>query len=189
MKPSAKRALSLILSAGLLVLALAIYSVFIRSEYAQIQELRGRLDAKIQLMELEARAVEQVNNLIVNLKSADTIRGTLLEILPQDESFSSVMSQLNALSQVNGLTLQGVSVSYLPVIPSPVKRSFAKNIGGMRLDLKFSGAYGAGKDFLAGLERNRRIMDVKNMRIESAGKTGQDLLNYSLTVDTYYQTK
>ncbi len=189
MKPSVKRALSLVLSAGLLVSALAVYATLITGEYAMVQDLRGKLDAKNQLLDLEARAVEQVNNLIVNLKSVDNIRGTLFEILPETESFSSVMSQINALSQVNGLTLQGVGVSYLPITPSPAKRSFAKNIGGMRLDLKFFGSYSAGKDFLASLERNRRIMDVKNMKMESASKTGQDLLSYSLTVDTYYQAK
>jgi len=181
--------MSLLLSAALLVSALVVYATLIRGQYAAVQELRGRLEAKIGILDIETKAVEQVKNLVVNLKSIANISTALSFALPQEESVSSVVSQINSLTQVHGLVLQGVGISYLPIMPPPVKLSFAKGIGALRLDIKFVGPYAAGRDFLADLERNLRIMDIKNLKMESASKTGQDLMSFGLTIDTYYQVK
>lgn len=189
MKPSVKRALSLLLSAGLLVAALVVYALLIRGQYGAIQELRGRLEAKIGILEIETKAVEQVKNLVVNLKSVANISSALSFALPESESVSSIVAQVNALTQVHGLVLQGVGISHLPMIPPPVKLSFAKGMGALRMDIKFVGPYAAGRDFMSDLERNLRIMDIKNLKMESASKTGEDLMSFGLTVDTYYQVK
>lgn len=189
MKPSVKRALSLLLSAALLVAALIVYALFIRSEYAATQGLRGTLESKNQILNIETAAVEQVKNLVVSLKSIANIDNSLSFALPPDESISSVVAQVNSLAQLHGLVLQGVGISYLPMIPSPVKLSFAKGMGALQLDIKFVGPYASGRDFIADIERNLRIMDVKNLKIESASKTGQDLMTFGMTVDTYYQVK
>lgn len=181
--------MSLLLSAALLVSALVVYALLIRGQYAAIQELRGRLEAKSGILEIETKAVEQVKNLVVNLKSVANISNALSFALPENESISSVVAQINALTQVHGLVLQGVGISYLPIMPPPVKLSFAKGMGALRMDVKFVGPYAAGRDFLADLERNLRIMDVKNIKMESASKTGQDLMSFGLTVDTYYQVQ
>lgn len=187
MKPSVKRALSLLLSAALLVSALVVYALLIRGQYGAIQELRGRLEAKSGILEIEVKAMEQVKNLVVSLKSLSSVSNALSLSLPQEEAVSSAVAQLNSLAQLNGVVLQGVGMSHLPMIPAPVKLSFAKGMGALRMDIKFVGSYAAGRDFIAGLERNIRIMDVKNLKMETASKTGQDLMSYSLTVDTYYQ--
>ncbi len=189
MKPSAKRALSIILAAGLLIAGLSVYSTFIREEYAAIQDLRGKLAAKQQVLELEAKAIAQVKNLIINLDNLENVRGTFAQILPEGEDFSSLISHINSLSQINGILLHSINTSYLPVAPSPVRRSFAKNIGGIRLELKFSSPYVLGRDFISALERTKRIMDVKNIKIQSADSSGKDALDYSITVDTYFQVK
>lgn len=187
MKPSVKRALSLLLSAALLVSALIIYALLIRGEYDATQIMRGKLDAKIGILDVEIKAVEQVKNLVVNLKSVANISNALSFALPQDESVSSVVAQINSLAQLHGLVLEGLGISYLPMMPPPVKLSFAKGMGALRLDVKFVGPYAAGRDFMIDLERNLRIMDIRNLKIESASKTGQDLMSFGLTVDTYYQ--
>ncbi|MBU6141953.1 hypothetical protein KGO95_02420 [Patescibacteria group bacterium] len=199
MKPSVKRALSLLLSAALLVGALMVYGLLIQGEYAAVQQLRGTLAAKTQILNVETKAVEQVKNLVVSLQSIGNISNALSAALPSDSSLSAVMAQLNALAQAHGVVLQGVGVNYLPIIPPPVKLTFAKGIGSMRLDIKFVGPYAAGRDFLIDLERNLRIMDVRTLQMSSAvqNQSGQgnqtatqgtqDLLNFGLTVDTYYQ--
>ncbi len=200
MKPSVKRALSLLLSAALLVGALMVYGLLIQGEYAAVQQLRGTLSAKTQVLNVETKAVEQVKNLVVSLQSIGNISNALSTALPSDSSLSAVMAQLNALAQAHGVVLQGVGVNYLPIIPPPVKLTFAKGIGSMRLDIKFVGPYAAGRDFLVDLERNLRIMDVRTMQMSSALQSSQgtpsaaqptqgtqDLLNFGLTVDTYYQ--
>lgn len=189
MKPSVKRAMSLLLSAALLVSALAIYALLIRGQYGTIQELQGRLEAKTEILNIETTAVEQVKNLKAALKNEVSVLSALSYALPQEEAVSSVVAQINSLSQLHGVVLQGVGISYLPMIPPPVKLSFAKGMGALRMDIKFVGPYASSRDFLGDLERNLRIMDVKNLKMESASKTGQDLMSFSLTVDTYYQVK
>lgn len=190
MKASTKRALSLLLSAGLLVGALAVYAGLIRGEYARIQELRGILAAKTRIFEEEKRDIDQVKLLIDRSQgSSAKLEESLSQSLPQEEMVSSVLAQINAVTQSNGLALQGFGVSYLPIAPSPIKRSFAKNIGTLRLDLKLAGQYLSAKNFLTDLEKNIRVMDVRELKMESVTKTGTDLLNYSLVVDTYYQAK
>lgn len=189
MKPSVKRALSIVLSAGLLIAGLTVFTTFVRDEYSAIQELRGKSNAKDQVLELERKAIDQVRGLITSLESLENVRGAFSQILPESEEFSSVVSHINALAQMNGVVLQGINSSYLPIMPSPVRRSFAKNIGVIRMEIKFSGPYVLGRDFISALERTKRIMDIKNFSIEPAGTPGVDQLSYSLTVDTYYQVK
>ncbi len=189
MKPSVKRALSIIFAAVLLIAGLSVYSTFIREEYSAIQDLRGKLNAKQQVLELEARAIAQVKNLIVNLNSIENVRGTFSQILPESEEFSSLVSHINSIGQMSGISLRSINSSYLPVAPSPVRRSFAKNIGGIRMDIKFSSPYVLGRDFISALERTKRIMDVKNIKLQSADVSGRDSMDYSVTVDTYFQVK
>lgn len=189
MKPSLKRALSLLVSAVLLVAALAVYSVLVRAEYANVQNLRGTLESKTQILDMETKAVEQVKNLVVSLKSIGSISDKLSVALPQDESMASAVAQINALAQLHGTALQGIGVSYLPVIPPPVKLSFVKGVGSLEFNIKFNGSYAGGRDFLMDLERNLRIMDVKNLKLQSGANIAQDFMNFDVTVDTYYQAK
>ncbi len=189
MKPSLKRAVSLLVSAGLLVAALAVYALLVQGQYAVTQDLRGKLEAKTQILDIETKAVEQVKNLVVNLQSVANISNALSFALPQNESVASVVAQINSLAQVHGVAIQGVGTSYLSVMPPPVKLSFVKGVGVLQFNVKFAGPYVAGRDFLIDLERNLRIMDVKNLKLQSGTNVAQDLMNFDVTLDTYYQAK
>ncbi|MDE2000954.1 MAG: type 4a pilus biogenesis protein PilO [Patescibacteria group bacterium] len=188
MKSSTKRALSLLLSAALLIAALAIYATLIVPEYDVIQGLRGTIEAKTQVLDLETKAVQQVKSLIVNLKNISNISASLSSALPSDQQLATAVAQLNALAQVHGLAVQGIGVTLPPVMPSPVSQSFAKNIGTLRFDVKFAGTYSGMRDFLYDVERNLRIMDVQGLTVDSSTKSGQDLVTFSAVIDTYYQT-
>lgn len=190
MSASAKRALSLLLSAALLVGALVIYAVLIRPEYAAILRLRGELVSKTNLLQKQQQVMTQVQNLIIQSKGAEKLSESLLLALPAEPDVASVLTQINALSQLSGLTAQSIGLSHLSIKSLPGKPSFAQGLGTLRLDLRLIGNYGGLKEFLQALETNIRLMDVKSLRLETAGKTvGEDLFNYLLTVDTYYQTK
>lgn len=189
MKASTKRALSLILSAGLLVAALVIYAVLIRPEYQSMLKLRGELVSKVNLFEKQQNVMTNMQNLIAQYRGAEKLSDSLSLALPEEENISSIMYQINALSQLSGLTAQSVGISYLSVKPSAGKSFSRQGLGALRLDFRLIGNYAGLKKFLPALETNIRVMDVKALKLESASKTDSDLFTYLLTVDTYYQTK
>ena len=189
MKASTKRALSLILAMGLIVASVAVFAVLIKPEYQNIQNLRAILYSKTGMVEVEQKAIGQVQNLIADYKGTAKLGEQLSLALPTEESVSSVMSQLNAIAQLNNILIQGVGIEYLPIKPSPTKLSSAKGLGTLRLDLKLFGPYSSFKSFLGDMEKNVRIMDLKTLKIEQAGKSNNDVFFFTLGVDTYYQSK
>lgn len=190
MSASTKRALSLLLSSAFLVGALIIYAVFIRPEYETIFRLRGELVSKTNLLQKQQQVMTQVQNLIIQSKGAEKLSESLLLALPAEPDVASVLSQINALSQLSGLAVQSIGLSHLSIKSLSGKPSFAQGLGTLRLDLRLIGNYGGLKKFLQALETNIRLMDIKALRLEAASKSPtEDLFNYLLTVDTYYQTK
>lgn len=188
MRPSTKRALSLIIAGILLILSLAIYAGLIRPQYSKIQELRGALASKTALLNEEQSSIDRVSDLIAQYQGVANLEDTLSLALPQDESLPSLIAQLNTLATLNGLTIQSVDINYLPVKPSSLKLSSAKKIASLRLSLKSTGNYSAIKRFLQNLEKNIRIMDLAELKMD-ATKPGQDSFDYSIIINTYYQTK
>ena len=187
MKASTKRALSLILSMALFVMAVVVYAVLINPEYSSIKELRGILYSKSNLYEQERGAIAKVQGLIAEYRGSAKLEDQLSLALPGQESVSSIMSQLNAIAQLDGISIQAVSIIYLPIKPSAARLSAARGVGTLRLNLNLFGSYGAFKLFLSDMEKNVRVMDVKSLKIEQAGKSNQDIFTYILDVDTYYQ--
>ena len=177
----------MILAMLLLVAAVAIYAALIRPAYSSIQELRSILYSKSNLYEQEQKAIVKVQDLMVEYRGSAKLDEQLSLALPNQESVSSVMSQLNAITQLNGIVIQSVGISYLPIKPSTAALSSAKGTGTLRLNLKLFGSYPAFKSFLGDMEKNVRVMDVKTLKIEQAGKSNQDIFVYTIDVDTYYQ--
>ena len=189
MSASTKRAANLLLSAIFISGAFVVYAALIRPEYAEVQQLRGELEANASLLNEQEGATSQVENLLRQYQDRSGLGSTLALALPEEAAVSSLMAQVNTLSQLSGLTVQSVAISQLPVKLPLVRLSFAKGFGTLRLELRLLGPYGGLKRFLETLETNVRVMDVVGAKIDHVGQPGQDLFNYSLTVDTYYQPK
>ncbi|MBI4992507.1 MAG: type 4a pilus biogenesis protein PilO [Candidatus Harrisonbacteria bacterium] len=189
MRASTKRALSLLASSGFVVFALIVYITLIQPEYEMIKELRGGLDSNIKILADTRTALLGVDKLKIEYKQNEKKIDTLSLALPSEESVSSIVAQINNRSEANSLIIQSIGINYLP-IKSPIGSvSLIRGIGTLQLDLRIFGSYSSFKRFLQDLERNVRIMDVRNLRLESAGKPDQDLYAFNLTVDTYYQPK
>ena len=190
MRPSTKRALSLLGTAGLLLGSLAVYAVLLRPEYKVLIELRGQVAARLNLLREQQRLSASAQTLIAEYQSvAGRVADSLLLMLPDEESVSSLLNQLNAISQASGAVIQSADVNYLPVRPSLAKLSFVKSLGTLKVDIRVFGSYAGIKQFIQFLERNLRLMNVKNLDLSQAGKPDQDAYNVTLSVETYYQTK
>lgn len=189
MKSSTKRALSLLLATALFIAALAVYAVLIRPEYDIVQGLRGTLEAKSKILAETQNTIAAADNLKLEYQKDEKIIDSLSLALPEDEAISSLLAQLNALSRGSGLAIQSLGVIYLPIKPVAEKSSLVKGLGTLRLSLKLSGSYASFKEFSQGLENNLRIMDSQTVKIEHVAKPEQNLFNYEMNIDTYYQTK
>ena len=189
MRASNKRALSLLLSAALIVVSFVIYASFIRPEYEAIRLLRGELRAKTEAIEQQNALIAQVQQRFQEYQEVSRFSDTLSLALPEEASVSSVMAQVNAIAQASGLSLQSVGINYLTVSPPTGRLSSARGIGTLRLNLRLLGSYAGVKRFLQTMETNIRLMDVQTLQITPVGKSNQDLYLYNITVDTYYQSQ
>ena len=184
-RPSGKRAFSLLIGAGLLVVSLAVYAAYLKPVYAEVSTLRGTLIAKQNLFEEKKQAVDKVEALIKQYQGAGRLQDVIAMSLPASEEVSSVFNQLQAIAGVNGLTVQVFNVQ--PLATKPSNQSLVQPVGTLRLSLRLAGNYSAFKDFIKGLETNIRAMDVVSIKIESGGRG--DYFAYTVVADTYYQAQ
>lgn len=189
MKPTSKRAFSLLLSGTFVVLALFIFLTFAWPEYQNIMLARGELLARSTLLDQQQAAMAQVQNLISKYKGEESqLKEVVSLALPPAESMASVISQLNAIAQSSGMVIKSIAASRLAV--QPAQNTVSKGYGTLRLSVDILGSYESLKLFLQGIETNIRLMDLKNMSISNAGtKSSPDFYSYSLVIDTYYQPK
>ncbi|MDP2695667.1 MAG: type 4a pilus biogenesis protein PilO [bacterium] len=171
MKPSSKRSLSLLASAVLLIGALVFYANFIKSEYDDVQRLRGNLEAKKELFEKQRDIIERVKMLLETYKGSTRLQETISLALPAYEDTASLFQQVFAITQSSGLRMQSFNLSKTP--PRGDK------LGLIKLNLTFRGSYSALKSLTQSLETNIRVMDISSLDIRG------DL--YNLSIDTYYQ--
>ncbi len=180
MKPSAKRAISLLISVVLFVVALVIYALLIRPAYDEIVKLRGVLVGKQDLLKEQRGAIDRVNTLVEQYQGTGNLQEIVNLSLPDNEELSSVFSQLYAIARFTGANIEVFGVQ--PLALKPVKAgTLMKSLGTLRVNLRLSGSYEAFKNFVRGLETNIRVMDVI-----SAKKEGDA---HNLVVDAYYQPK
>ena len=172
MKNSLQRTISLLGSLGLLVAAMVIYSSLIRPEYIQVNELRGILSAKTDLLFKQQSIIFQVEELLSQYQNSARIQETVSLSLPLKEETSSIFGQLQALAQANSLSIEVFGVQNLPVTKN--------NLGALSVSLKVVGSYENFKNFLRGVETNIRVMDLSSLKIERA--------SYNVVLNTYYQT-
>jgi Tfp pilus assembly protein PilO len=187
MKASAKRALSLLLSGALMVASLIVFGTLVRPEYEIVLQLRNELASQSNLLIETQGDISRVQSLKAQYQNSERIIGSLNSSLPEQELIANLMSQINAISQSSGIATRSIGISYLPVRPSAVQLSFARGVGTLRLDLLSVGSYSSLKRFLQLLETNVRVMDVNTLSLDVAASPTQDVYNYSITVDTYYQ--
>ena len=105
MRASTKRILSIMISALLLIAVAVIYVELIKPAYSSIQNLRGEIQARNNLLEEQNHAVSQVQNLISQLQDQNIAKfqEQISLVLPTTESVPQALSQYQAIAQASGL--------------------------------------------------------------------------------------
>lgn len=186
-KASAQRALSLLISAVLIIGSFVVYGVLIKPAYQEANVLRGTMYAKQHLFEQKKAAVGAVESLIKAYQGAGRLQDTIALSLPSGQEVSSLFNQLQTIAAANGLEVQVFNVQILPLKPS-TDNSLAQPLGTVRVSLRMAGSYESFKNGIAGLETNIRVMDIVSIKIEPAGR-GLNTFSYAVVLDTYYQGK
>lgn len=174
----------MLVSAFIVTAALFIYIKMVQPQYSESQLLSGELDAKSKIYDDQSSAITQVQNLISQSKSLS--KENLSLALPSKENVADILGQLQTISLVSGVSIQSLSLDYLPLISDKSQLSFVKSLGTLRLNLTLFGSYESFKNAIASLETNLRIMDARSLKIQPVVKSPGAFI-YDLTVDTYYQ--
>ena len=186
MKPAARRTISLLLSLGVLVLAVIVHVLFVRPVYSEVVELRSTLKAKSEFYQDQGQAITRVNDLIAQYQGVGQLQQTVSMSFPVSEDLSAIFNQLRTLAEVNNLSIKIFGVKPL-ALQSLSERNLVKNVGTLQLSLKVLGSYESFKGFLRGIETNIRVMDTQQITVEQMGKPGTNFYSYTLLINTYYQ--
>jgi len=189
MKTSATRFFSLLGSLALLVATIFVFSALLRPAYKEINQLRGDLASRSELLDNQRRIVDEIGNLLDQYQSLAGTQEAISLALPNEEAYPTLMNQINALVRTSGLTLSSININLLPYrqTATALEGSNVPVVSVIQLNLALKGSYQALKSFLGALETNIRVMDLVSLNITPSQLGGQDY-SFNMVVNAYYQT-
>ena len=186
-KGSSLRFVSLIASLAILIACLIFYSLLLKPAYNEVNQLRGDLASKSELVKDQRRVVEKVKELLDQYPSLSGPRQTISLAIPNREEYPTLITQVNGLAHAAGLILQSLSLATQTFTQAAtVAGPSLPVVGIIQMSLETSGSYQSLKNFIQTLETNIRIMDLVSFSINPLSGSGN--YNYNLVVNTYYQT-
>lgn len=180
----------MLISLMIFVLAIFVYSTFVIPEYARVNLLRGEAQAKQQTLDEQRTILEKVSSLLSRYQSIPKLGEVVSVALPADEDVAGAFAQLYTIAGASGISIQQFSVNTGIGLSSTSKAGHAqvvRPVGTAQLSLYVSGTYESFKAFLEALERNMRIMDIGEIKMQSSGRAGGNIFLFNLTIKTYYQ--
>jgi Tfp pilus assembly protein PilO len=118
-------------------------------------------------------------------------RRSRFSTLPLEPNTAQILAQSNVLALNNALVPQSFALSSGGVqnIARRGQRTFIRPMGTVGVKMRIIGTYEDFKRFIRNLETNIRLADVKSISMQQAGRPNQNLYEFDITVDTYYQTQ
>ena len=186
MKPSIKRALSLLLAAGCVAAAAVVYGVVFVPAYREINTLRGTVSAREDALAAQREIIREAQILIAEYENLQALEETVSLALPRGERLAPAVSHLAAIARMSGVRIEALSVRPRP-LRAPSQNAARKNIGTLEIHMKAEGSYEGLRAFFAMLETNVRVMDLETLSLNRTGAAAQNLLTGNAVVTTYYQ--
>ncbi|MFH0890918.1 MAG: type 4a pilus biogenesis protein PilO [Candidatus Liptonbacteria bacterium] len=184
--------------------AMVVFFRYIRPEYEDLQVNKATLNQ--QLEELDKK--ERISGLIAQQsdkydKDAKS-REILTLALPVGSAVDLALNQINGLATQNGVSISSISVAELTPTVSEAARRDPGSLEAMVSEPRTTsfaiaalGSYENFRSFLAYLETNLRIFDIKDISIQRIGISGgatstknqaqAPTYSYTLTLQAYYQ--
>ncbi len=187
MKNTSKRIMFIVLSLVFLLASVWVYSSLIRSSYQGASDLRVKYENQKDVLDKYQSTITKVKKLFDELNNSSEIKNQVSLVLPKEKDVAYLVAQINGLAKLNSLNVESISTSIAPLQPS--KSKIVRSIGQMKADVKMSGSYGGFKAFIDQMQNNVLILDIADIKIDSPAKTEQQLLNYTLSIRSYYQSQ
>jgi len=190
MRSSSKRFISILVSALVLIAAIFVYNNFILPAYSEIKDLRANLLSISEAADKQQSAIKQIQNLLQKQQDISGTEKVIGAILPLSQNVASNLNQISSLAAVNNLKLESLSVSKMANKPLS-NQKLVKSVGVLRFIFQLSGSYENFKAFLRAAETNIALMNLVDLKIESAqsSKAGGGNFLFSANMEMYYQTE
>ena len=189
MKASSKRLVNLLLSVAIFVMAIFVYSTFVAPEYGRINALRGEAQAKQQTLDEQRIILEKVSSLLARYQSIPKLGEVVSVALPPDEDVAGAFQQLYTIAAASGITIQQFSVNTgIGLSSTKGDAPAVRSVGTAQINLFLNGTYESFKAFVEAAERNMRIMDISNVKVQPVNRSGGNTFLFNLTIHTYYQS-
>lgn len=187
MKTSSRRILFVLLALAFLLGSVAVYSLLIKPAYAQIYDLRTQLASKTDALARYQTTISKVQQLLETLQDSSQVQRQVSLVLPRQRDVGYLTNQVVQLGSINALPISSFSTQVAPVQPS--KSSVIRSIGVLTGDARMAGSYSGFKSFIRQLERNILLIDVSDIKIEGSVAGPSPVLNYAISLESYYQTQ
>lgn len=196
MKPSTKRALSILFSIFFLIATIIVYTSLIQPEIGNSSELQSVVASKTNAYNNQKNAVAQVSKLIGQFQSAGALQQTLSLAMPIGPSVTQALNQWYTISQNSQASVQSLDIKVGNSIMSS-DQPLAKGMGTIAVNLGVVGTYDAVKQFLTSVESNTRVINVVSFDFKPIGasqggtspqsSSANQLYSLQMTVNTFYQ--
>jgi len=188
MRSSTKRLFGIFIAMLFLVGSIFVYASMIKPALGEIDELRGKLASRTDILENYGKAVKQLQNLLTQYQETTDIQQQISLALPIGQNVPQAINQVAGIAAANGLAVQSLGLQQMAVKPGTAP--LVRGIGTLRINVRLTGPYQGFKSFLKNLETNITLLDTTSLKIEiQKEKTGALSLAYMMSIDTYYQTK
>ena len=188
MRASTRRMLSFLVSFVLLVGAMAVYGFLIVPSYEQIQRSRAEIDSRRTALEEQRRVVTRIQDLLKRFEGSENIEETISLSLPNEPFISQVLGHIEGIAAGSNLALSSMQTELLPFQASVGAPNYIRNLGAVGVKLNVAGTYEDFKRFVDQIQNNVRIMDVRDIVIQT-NTTNRTAPTQTFTVSllAYYQ--
>ena len=170
----------------MLVATIFLYTLLLKPAYEEVNQLRGDLAVKSDLVKTQTKVVMEVQELLAQYQSLTAPKQIVALSLPNQEGYPTLLNQINSLARAAGLALESVNLNLLPYAEGGSSGSNLPVIGAVQLTMSLSGPYQSLKNFLETIENNIRIMDLASLDITP--QIRGDNFSYNVVVNAYYQS-
>ena len=188
MRSSGKRLLGILATLLFLVGSIFVYGYLIRPALDEINELRGKVASRSDVLDNYGAAVKQLQNLLAQYQESADIQNQVSLALPIGQNVPQDINQIVGIAAANNMNVKSLGLQQMAIKPS--KAPLVKGMGTLRINTQLAGSYANFKSFLRSLETNITILDMANLKIEiQKDKIGSLFMVYNMSIDTYYQTQ
>jgi len=203
MKQNTKRLYSMIIALFFVIAALVWYFDFLVPAYTDLQASKGNQMSEQDLLANETQIVSQFQGLIASYKGQAGDEQSVSAALPVGPHLADAIAQVYGAANANNIAIESMAIGSQLVTGRGVAGGVAgaasagqivKPVGTIAFTLSLMGSYENLKTFIATLETNLRLFDVKQIGFQPTGATGgkgasADLFSIDLTAATYYQSQ